>query len=155
MKYPPDSAQDVEALRQVLKSSQLFGSLEQEDMDSCVPYARVKTFEDEEITCECPDANHDAFVVINGAVALTFTIGSLTQTVNMIGLGTVFNTQHLLGLAQRYYGGRAVGRVVVIALDTAKLVALFESHTRLGYPVIKTLAALQLSQRDRELENFL
>ena len=133
----------------------LFEGLESDQIVRLVPTCRVKTFNDEEIGCHCHDVHHDAFVVAEGTVAISYTVGGLEHTVELAGFGAVFNVGGMFGFVERHKGARALGTVKLMAIDTEILRRMLDDDTRLGYPVLKNLARLLMAQFDRELEHQL
>ena len=67
--------------------------------------------------------------------------------VNLEGTGAVFNVGPMLGLCQEGAAGlRALGRVLMIAIDTTALSRALEGHPKLAYPSVRSICPLALAQ---------
>jgi CRP-like cAMP-binding protein len=115
---------------------------------------RIKEFQDEEISCHCPDALHDGFLVLEGRVAITHQLRGLEHVLELGGFGTVFNLEGLVGIEKSHGAARALGRVRLLVMDTTLLMREFDSHPEVGYPLIKNFAKLLIVQHDKVFEHW-
>lgn len=158
----PEVARNGEALiaghddlAQAVLGSGLFTGLPGRAIHLLTPALRVKKFADEEIVCHCPDAAHDAFVVLSGTVAVTRLIDDLDYVVDLSGRGAVFNVAQLLDVDMRHAGARAAGAVSLIAVDSAALRRLIDENREIGLALIRNLGRLLAAQMDRQLVHCL
>ncbi len=135
--------------------SGLMDGLTLERIAGLFPAWRVKTFNDEEIHCECPDASHEAFVLLSGRVATTFRSGAVDHVIELGAGGDVFNAGGLVDHVDCCTGARALGAVEIIAIDTQLLNSLFASDPETGYRVVKNLAKLVMQQSERRISEHL
>jgi len=125
--------------------------LTSKQITSLFPAWRVKSFNDEEIRCECPDVPHEAFVLSCGRAATTFRSGSVEHVIELGDVGDVYNVGGLVDYEDCCVGARALGSVQIIAIDTRLLDILFASDTETGYRVLKNVANLVMQQLERRL----
>lgn len=139
----------------VLAPYGLFRRFEPRHLDRLVPSIRLKDFVDEEIVCHCPDANHNAFLLLEGIAAATKKRGDVIHIVQLQGKGTMFNEGPLAGLEHDLTGARALGRAKVLALDAGMLLRLFHDEPALGYPFALDLCRMSMEQADQQLKHYL
>ena len=139
---------------ELVKGHNLFAELTEEEIERVMPALRLKKFHNREITCHCPDAHHDAFLVVEGTVALSLsTDDGLQHVLELAGFGTMFNVGGLLGFVEPHKSARALGTVRLLALDTEMLGHVLEDDKHIGYSVLKTLMGLHVAQCDRQLDH--
>lgn len=148
------SAGPVE-LAEVIARYDLFSGLSQEKIPLLATALSVKTYQDEEVECRCPTASHDAFLVLEGKVAVTQAFGAVQHVLELAGFGVVFNAGGLVGLDSIGRGARALGKVKLIAIDTRKLGELANRDCEVGYTVLRNLTRLLVAQWDRQLAHLL
>jgi hypothetical protein len=151
--FDPDS--EVGRVASTIAEHDLFAGLPWESIDNLVPAFRVEEFQHGEIDCHCPDALHDAFLVLEGQIALTDRVGGLEHVLELGGFGTVFNLDGLLGLKESHRTARALGRVKLVVMDTKLLDREFDRDPGTGYKIIRYFAKLLVVQHDKELEHWL
>lgn len=149
------TSEDVVQLAEAIARYDLFAGLDEEKIPDLVPALSVKTFQDEEIECRCPTASHDAFLVLDGKVAITQAIGDVQHVLELAGFGVVFNAGGLVGLDSIGKGALALGKVKLIAIDTRKLGELADRDCEVGYTVVRNLTRLLVAQWDRQLDHLL
>lgn len=145
---------DVGHLVAAIAAHQLFAGLPWASIPGLVPAFRVEEFQDEEISCHCPDALHDGFLVLEGRVAITHRLRGLEHVLELAGFGTVFNLDAMLGLEESHRAARALGRVKLLVMDTQLLEREFDGHPEIGYRIIKSFAKLMVVQHDKVLEHW-
>ncbi|MBI4336216.1 MAG: Crp/Fnr family transcriptional regulator [Chloroflexi bacterium] len=141
-------------LQHALKEYTLFRDVRHRQLAGLVPAFRVKGFQDEEIVCHCPDATHDAFVLLKGVVAVTRKKDDAVHVLQLERSGAVFNIGPLVGRDREEAGVRALGNVEVLAIDNALLLRKLERDTRLGYGITRSLCRLALEQCERLMERY-
>ena len=146
---------DLASLSRTVESHDLFQGLDLKDIERLVPARRVKVFENEEVGCHCGDAHHDAFLVTEGTVAVTYTEGGLEHAVDLAGFGTVVGLGGLLAFVQPHVSARALGTAELLAIDTAMLNRIMERNTDIGFPVLPNLAKLLVGHLARQLGHAL
>ena len=157
MVAPGDFARNAEVgrLASTIAEHDLFAGLPWESIDKLVPAFRIQEFQVGEIDCLCPDALHDAFLVLEGRIALTHRVGGLEHVLALAGFGTVFNLDGLLGLEESHRAARALGRVKLLVIDTKLLARAFDRDPGAGCKIIRYFAKLLVVQHDKELEHWL
>ena len=85
-----------------------------------------------------------------GAVAVAYLEGGLEHAVALAGFSTVLGLAGLLAFAQPHVSARALGTAELLAIDTAMLNRIMERNTDTGFPVLRNLAKLLVSQMDRQ-----
>lgn len=148
------SEADWEKIASAMEQHDLFSGLPEKKLPSLIPACRIKEFQDEEIVCHCPDASHDAFLVLDGKAAIILSRNGLTYILELAGFGGVFNVEKLVDAANDDQGGRALGRVKLLAMDAAMLKKLFKVDPTVGYPFIRNLANLLMAQYQREISHL-
>ncbi|MBI2867727.1 MAG: Crp/Fnr family transcriptional regulator [Chloroflexi bacterium] len=133
----------------------VFTGLPEDRIPTLAATMAVKTFKEEEIVCHCPDATHDAFVVLKGVVALSRHRGDEEHVLDLSDLGAVFNVAALVGDEKEAGTARALGAVELLHIDSHKLHDLMERDPALGYPLVRNLCRLLLAQFNRQLERLL
>jgi signal-transduction protein with cAMP-binding, CBS, and nucleotidyltransferase domain len=141
-------------LVKVLRKHEMFWDVPEEALGNLSNACHVKTFRDEEIVCRCPDAHHDAFVVVSGVVGLTRRGESLEHVLDLAGPGTVFNIEGLVGMEPDRRAARAAGEVKLVALDAQRLSETFQHEPSVGYPVLRNLARLTVTQLYRQIDRL-
>lgn len=145
---------EVGRLACAITEHRLFAGLPWENIPELVPALRTKEFQDEEISCHCPDALHDGFLVLEGRVAITHRLRGLEHVLELAGFGTVFNLEGLLGIEESHRAARALGKIRLLVMDTELLKRQFGSHPEIGYPIIKNFAKLMVVQHDKVFEHW-
>jgi signal-transduction protein with cAMP-binding, CBS, and nucleotidyltransferase domain len=148
-------SEELTTLRRSLAEHDLFAGLDGAQLAALIPASRIKEFDDEEITCKCHDASHEAFVLLAGTVAISESDGTTERTVEMAGFGSVVNFAGLLGLVRPLSKARALGRVQALAVDTRLLAEAMERDARVGFVVTRNLAKLMVAQRDRQIAHLI
>ena len=146
---------ELRLLQEVLRGSALFEGLTDDMIAELVPACRVKAFSQEDISCHCPDASHDAFILTEGVVAVTRKHPDDEHVLDLATQGAVFNVGALMGAAHDYAHSRALGQVQVVALDGVMLQALFHRDPYMGYVVTRTLGQLLSNQMGKLLDHLL
>lgn len=149
------SSEEQPSFPALLEGHTLAEGLSPKELGSLTPSVRFKAFQDEEIVCNCPDANHDAFVLLRGVVAITRKKDQLLYTVEMERPGAAFNLHPLLGLTPDRAGAKALGSVELLAFDSAILSKILENQPRLGYKLIRNVGRLALDQCERQMDKRL
>lgn len=147
--------QEGEVLAKVLRHHALFEDMDSTNLVALRPALRVKEFQDEEIVCHCPDATHDAFVLLEGVASVTRRQGDDVHVVDLSREGSVHNVGPLLGMEKEPGDVRALGKVRILAMDHQMLTEAFEREPQLGYQCVRLIARLVLEQVERELEGCL
>lgn len=139
-----------------ISKHRLFEGLSSESIDKLFGALMVEDFEEQEIVCKCPPqiAHHDAFLVLNGTVAIKFRTATMEHVLELAGFGTIFNIEGMLGLTRQDIGVRALGHVEVMMMDVQKLQNIFSEDTAVGYLVMKNLAKLSVEQHRRYLDRY-
>lgn len=148
-------SEEEESLKVALQQHEPFQGLSPVELSRLIPAIRFKRFQDEEIVCRCPDASHDAFVLLKGVVALTRRKGDGVYVMQMEKSGAVFNIEALMGLSPEGAGVRALSGVEVLALDSAMVELMLEERPQLGYTFTRTLCRLALKQCHAQLDRYL
>lgn len=151
----PNSEEDRQALAKAISEQALFGDIPGDRIASLVPLMRVKEFTDEEIVCHCPDANHDAFALLSGVVAVTLGVGHLEHVLQLEHTGAVFNTGPLVGADATSEGARGLGTVKLVAMDNQGLRELSMADPELGIRLAWTVCRLVSEQHDRQIRHLL
>lgn len=151
----PSPSEEKTRLQAVLSTYPLFQDVEPGDLDHLIPACRFKELQDEEVVCHCPDASHDAFVLLKGSVSITRRRGEAIHNVLLQRPGAAFNLGPLLGLSPNGAGARALGKVELLALDSVMVTEMLQRNPHLGYRLIRNLGRLALDQCERQLERYL
>ncbi len=139
-----------EKIASAMEQHDLFSGLPEKKLPSLIPACRIKEFQDEEIVCHCPDA----FLVLDGKAAITLGRNDLTYILELAGFGGVFNVENLVDAANDNQDARALGWVKLLVMDTAMLKKLFKVDPTVGYPFIRNLTSLLMSQCQRQISHF-
>ena len=137
--------------KEALEGCSVSRGLSPSQLETLSSYLRVKEFQNQEIVCHCPTAFHDAFILLGGAVSVTKRLGSDLHVLQLETTEAVFNISPLVGRAQDVAGVRALGKVYILAMDTARPQQLLSQDPDLGYVFIRNLTRSALSQCDRQL----
>lgn len=146
---------DQGSLEFALKQYSLFEGLSPALLTKLSPVLQVKDFKDQEIVCHCPNAFHDAFLLLSGVVAVTRKIGDFLHTVQLEKTGAVFNVGPLVGSEKEQAGARALGSVQILAMDSSRLSQLLPGEAELGYKFIRNICRLALDQHQRQMERYI
>ena len=148
-------SEDQQALISQISQYSLFEGVKYEELGSLVPALRVKNFENEDIVCHCPDATHDALILLSGVVAMTKKMGAALHVIRLERTGSVFNIGPLVGLMPEPTGAKALEGVVIIAIDTKMVRQMLDMQPTMGYVLARNMCRLSLLQADQMLEHFL
>ena len=147
--------QDLAALADAIDGQGLFRDVPASKLKKLVPLMRVKSFEDEEIVCNCEDADHDAFVLLSGGAAVTKNLQERQYVLQLKSKGALFNAGPLVGAEAAHRGARALGKVSLVAMDNDALRKLSAEDPELGYPIGWNLCRLSIDQHERQIEHHL
>lgn len=149
------STPDAQSLTLRLRENRLFSELSEDQIKKLVPAFRVKQFKDEDIICHCPDATHDAFILLDGKVAVKLMLGDLQYVIELQGAGAVFNAPGLLHVHSPYSIATALGTAVLIALDSDQIHTIISKDAQIGSAIFKTASRLIVEQYEKQLEHLL
>lgn len=144
-----------ESLIAALRGNDLFGDLSENKIKKLVPAFRVKEFNGEQITCHCPDASHDSFVVVQGRVAVTRRKGEFEHTLELEDKGGIINVGLMTEGMSPYTGARALGQTTVLAIDTKKVASLAQEDPELGSILFKNVCSILSGQFEKQLDRLL
>lgn len=149
------SMPDAQALISIVKGSDLFAELSADEIKKLTPALRVKEFKDEDIVCHCPDATHDAFILTEGKAVAKLMVGDLLHVMELQGKGAIFNAPGLLQVRSRYGSASALGKVVLIAVDSKQIQTLISKSPHTGVAILKTACRLTVEQYEKQLQRLL
>jgi CRP-like cAMP-binding protein len=132
----PQLAHDMQALGRAIDRHELLSGIPRGVARRLIPWLRIKEFDDEAIECHCPDATHDAFLMLEGRAAVTFKVGDDEHVLEVQGEGGLFNIGALVGVEQRHLGARALGKARVLAVDCTRLRVLMADDPHLTGPML-------------------
>lgn len=147
--------EEAKKLYDVLAGYSIFNGLDKTQLQNMVPALRHKKFQDEEIVCHCPDAWHDAFLLLKGTVAVTHRHGDFLFVVHMGKTGDIFNIGPLVGLKGESPGVKALGTVEILAIDNTKLQKKLGAEPKLGYWFILNICRLAINQYEQQIEHYI
>lgn len=142
-------------LLNIVRESGLLRELSGQQIRNLAPACRFETFNTGEITCHCPDASHDAFILVKGMVAVTRKHKEDEHVVELAMKGAVVNVCILMGSEFCYIGARAVGEAQVVALDSRMLLGIFDKDPRLGYLFMRSVGHMMSEQTAQHLDHLL
>ena len=142
-------------LESLLEKYAIFDGLAPGWVGKLVPAFQIKEFRDEEIVCHCPDASHDAFVLLKGTVAVTRKKGEAIHVLQLEGLGPVFNIGPLIGLEKDPAGVRALGSVELLGIDSIMLNRVMHLEWEIGFKLLRNLCRLVMIQNGRILDRYI
>lgn len=146
---------EVVGLAKALKQRGLFEGLSDGQLQRLVPILRIKEFQDEEIVCHCPDATHDAFLLLEGRVSLSRKRGDALYPLEIEEPGALVNEARLVGLADNYFGARALGRATLLTIDSRDFQARVREDPGAGVILLRNLYRLSLLQREGMIDHLL
>lgn len=149
------SAEEQRLLLQHVRDIDILENLSQEQIRGLIPAFRFKVTRNEDVACHCPDATHDAFILLKGTVAVTRDHQEDRHVVDLATPGDVFNVGVLMGAKYDYVASRALAEVEVMALDTKMLVNIAKVDPQIGYKVLRSFGRLMSEQMARQLEHLL
>ena len=146
-----------EQLLSAIATHGLFAGLPHRKVEGLFPACLLEQYQDEEIVCRCPAevAHHDAFLVLNGKVAVKYRLGDAEHVMELAGFGTLFNVGGVVEAKGDDVGARALGPVVLMMMDAEKLGQMFAEDPSVGYVVVRNLTKLLMEQHRKYLERYL
>ena len=158
-----EAVTELSSIKEVLKHSDLFRGLSNDELDKVLPLCREEVYEvGTFIFCEGGPC-YTVFIVESGRVALEMSLHvsrSMEESAT-IAIITKGGTLCHSGLVDPYIltaTGRTLETIKVIALDTAELKSLLARNPRIGYQTMNNLAAIvssRLQSTRKTLEQIL
>ncbi len=147
------------AIKEVLKSSQLFGGLAGYQLDKVVRLCREETCEMGTVIFTEGSIAKDLYIVEQGKVALEMNIRfgpgpGRKGTIDIITKGQVLGWSALTEPCTFTMSARCIEKTKVIALDTFPLQHLLEDDRHIGYKVMQELANVERSRLDHTRETL-
>lgn len=130
--------------RGALRRSPLFSVFPAADVPDLLAHHRVEDLKDGALLFAEGDAADTLFLVLDGEVVLTSAAGMLR-----LGAGETVDEEAVLTGTSHTGTARAVGRALVVALPSARLMAYLESHFDVTIAMISAMAG---SLRDKVRE---
>ena len=147
--------EEQDLLLKIVRETGLLRELSGQQVRSLAPACRFKTFNTGEIACHCPDANHDAFILVRGLVAVTRKHKEDEHVIELAMKGAVVNACILMGSEFCYVGARAVGEAQVVSMDSRMLLEIFDKDPQLGYLFMRSVGHLMSEQTAQHLDHLL
>ncbi len=153
MTIPPYLEQFM-ALKQLLKEVMLFAGLSDEELDDLVKLCQAKSLARGEILAEQGAPGNELFIVAEGFVEVSIASeqDSARVVVNL-GKGQIIGEMALIDRGPRSATVRAISDPTVVqVLSRDDFEALCEKNSRIGYKIMKDIAAdLSFKLRHRNL----
>ena len=138
--------------RNLLKHSQVFEGLTDEQLDRVAALGEVETFPEDAVIVEEDKAGKSCYFVIQGRVDIEirspFGGSDKVQKIATIKRGEMFGELSLVDGFLRSASARAAEAIEVLAFENAKLEHLMEEDPRIGYQIMRNVANV-LSSRIR------
>lgn len=154
---PEEYRRNMERAIAAITTHGLCEGVPKDKLEKLFPACNIEEITDDEIVCHCAAelAHHDAFLVLDGKVAIKYRQGVLEHVLELAGYGALFNISNLVGWQGDDVGARALGRAEILAIDTEKLLKLFEDDPSIGYRMTRNLARLLMEQHKKHLAHYL
>jgi len=142
---------EINAIREALKSSELFQGLTDEELDKLIPLCQEQIYEAGTVMfCEGDQCQY-VQTVKRGKVALETELaisrGSVeTATIDVLSDGNSFCWSALMEPHVLTSSGRCLEKTEIIALDGNRLKALLDENPRIGYKVANNLVKVVASR---------
>ena len=131
---------DAEGFLGLLRRTELFGALEDEDLPVCAAAFRKVHFEAGRVLFQAGDAGDRAYLVSEGLVRLTLaTSAGRELNVRMAGAGDLIGEIAVLDSGPRSADAVAISDVTAHSITAASLGTLFDERPRLARSVIALL----------------
>ena len=138
--------------RNLLKHSQVFEGLTDEQLDRVAALGEVETFPEDAVIVEEDKAGKSCYFVIQGRVDIEirspFGGSDKVQKIATIKRGEMFGELSLVDGFLRSASARAVEAIEVLAFENTRLEQLMEDDPRIGYQIMRNVANV-LSSRIR------
>jgi CRP/FNR family cyclic AMP-dependent transcriptional regulator len=143
------------ALKQILRGVDLFEGLTDQELDRVVQICRERRFSLGEIITKEGAEGNELFIITEGFVEIVLGERSTiaARVVVSLGPGQIIGEMALVDQGPRSASVRATTNPTVVqAIQRADLEALFQQETRIGYMIMRNLAAdLSFKMRHRNL----
>ena len=141
-----------ESHRNLLKHSQVFEGLSDEQVDRVAELGQVETFPEDTVVVEEDKAGKSCYFVLKGRVDIEirspFGGSDKVQKIATIKRGEMFGELSLVDGFLRSASARAVEAIEVLAFENTRLEQLMEDDPRIGYQIMRNVANV-LSSRIR------
>jgi signal transduction histidine kinase len=139
------------ALKKVLRESELFKDLSDEELDRITQFAHEVTFEAGDIMFREDDVAEEIYIVSQGKVAIEMGLhlgGQVRRpaTIETVTGGYTAGWTPLAGARMRIASGRCVVKTTAVALSGEALLRLFEEDNKLGLRMMHKLVNLVCSR---------
>ena len=149
-------AQQIEVVEK-LKESGLGDNLSEQQIGRLADAVMVKPFFSQDISCDCPAqmGHHDVYILLKGLVTLDREHEDHHHVIEVESKGSAFDFGPLLGADYDYVAARAIEGVEVLALDSQKLLELFDKDPVLGLGFTRNMGRLMVAQMGKQLDQQL
>jgi CRP/FNR family transcriptional regulator, cyclic AMP receptor protein len=142
-------------LKNILRGVDLFEGLTDQELDRVVKICRERRFSPGEIITKEGAEGNELFIITDGFVEILLGERSTiaARVVVSLGPGQIIGEMALVDQGPRSASVRATTKPTVVqAIQRADLEALFQQETRIGYIIMRNLAAdLSFKMRHRNL----
>jgi CRP/FNR family transcriptional regulator, cyclic AMP receptor protein len=140
-------------LKQVLRGVMLFAGLSGEELEAVAEICNERQVERGEVIAEQGAPGDEFYIVTDGFLEISVTgDASTSQVLVNLGKGQIIGEMALIDQGPRSATVRAVSNAVVQVIRRADFEALCNRNTRIGYVVMKDIAAdLSFKLRHRNM----
>ncbi|NUM49111.1 MAG: cyclic nucleotide-binding domain-containing protein [Anaerolineales bacterium] len=140
-------------LKQVLRGVMLFAGLSDTELETIAAICKERKLGRGEVLAEQGAPGDDFFVVTNGFLEISVAGGdNASQVLVNLGKGQIIGEMALIDQGPRSATVRAVSEAVVQVIHRGDFEALCDKNTRIGYIVMKDIAAdLSFKLRHRNM----
>jgi signal transduction histidine kinase len=163
VKRPMKTTTELDSTREVLRSSEIFQGLTDDELDKLLPLCQEQSYEAGAVMfCEGAQCNY-VQTLKSGKVALETELvisrsSAERATIDVLSEGSSFCWSALMEPHILTSSGRCLEKTEIIALDGEKLKALLDENPQMGYKVANNLVkvvASRLQHTKRTMERIL